>query len=153
MLYFIEQNPGECCCYVNSVQISVCFQRTLVNSSGVAQTLLEQDISTPDGLAVDWIHKHLYWTDTGNNRIEVVSLKNLEWRRTLIKDDLDEPRAIVVDPRKGQRFVFRIFNSAILMLSLNFYALSKQCGWRYFELKVRRKQDYLSSVSGVSTVQ
>jgi len=74
-------------------------------SDAVPNTLVERDISTPDGLAVDWVHKNLYWTDTGNNRIEVVSLKNTEWRQTLIKDGMDEPRAIVVDPRTNQRYV------------------------------------------------
>ena len=77
--------------------------RTTLQSDAVAHSLIDKNISTPDGLAVDWIHQNLYWTDTGNNRIEVVSLKNPEWRRAVIKEDLDEPRAIVVDPRADQR--------------------------------------------------
>lgn len=70
--------------------------------------LAYHNVSTPDGLALDWIHKNLYWTDTGSNRIEVMSVRgggqaaNL-WRRVLIGNQLDEPRAIVVDPRDQQR--------------------------------------------------
>ena len=42
----------------------------------------------------------MYWTDTGTNRIEVSRL-NGSARRVLIDENLDEPRAIVLDPTKG----------------------------------------------------
>ena len=71
-----------------------------------AQHLVVEDISTPDGLAVDWVHKNLYWTDTGRDHIEVLSLRTEQpWRRTVIATGLDEPRAIVVDPRADQGYV------------------------------------------------
>jgi sugar lactone lactonase YvrE len=65
-------------------------------------------VTTPDGLAFDWIHKNLYWTDTGNNRIDVLALSmalggGVAMRKTLFNMNLDEPRAIVVDPRDNQR--------------------------------------------------
>ncbi|XP_067678701.1 low-density lipoprotein receptor-related protein 4-like [Haliotis asinina] len=66
---------------------------------GVAST----DVRSPDGLAVDWINKHLYWTDTGLDRIEISSL-NGKMRKTLIDSGLDEPRAIVLDPNHGLMF-------------------------------------------------
>ena len=69
------------------------------------ESVVNESINTPDGLAFDWIHKNLYWTDTGSNRIEVVSLVR-QHRRILIQDDLDEPRAIVVDPREGQGWMY-----------------------------------------------
>ena len=69
------------------------------------QSVVQESINTPDGLAVDWIHKNLYWTDTGSNRIEVMSLR-YNHRRTLIETDLDEPRAIVVDPRRGEGWMY-----------------------------------------------
>lgn len=59
-----------------------------------------ENISIPDGLAVDWIHKHLYWTDAGLNHIEVATL-NGKMRKILINENLDEPRAIVLDPKNG----------------------------------------------------
>ena len=69
------------------------------------EVLVSDDLHTPDGLAFDWIHRNLYWTDAGNDRIEVLSLSKsgAAWRRTLIDQDLDEPRAIVVDPREKHR--------------------------------------------------
>lgn len=72
------------------------------------EVLVSNDVHTPDGLAYDWIHQNLYWTDAGRDCIEVLGLyssavnKNV-WRKTLINTGLDEPRAIVVDPRHKNR--------------------------------------------------
>uniref|UniRef100_A0A914RWU2 Uncharacterized protein n=1 Tax=Parascaris equorum TaxID=6256 RepID=A0A914RWU2_PAREQ len=32
-------------------------------------TLVDKDVSTPDGLAVDWVHQLLFWTDTGLDQV------------------------------------------------------------------------------------
>jgi hypothetical protein len=55
------------------------------------------------GLAFDWIHNNLYWTDNSKNVIEVLSLSDTgaKWHKTLIQD-LDHPKAIAVDPRGSQ---------------------------------------------------
>lgn len=37
-------------------------------------TLIESNLRTMDGIAVDWIANHLYWTDTGPNVISVAKL-------------------------------------------------------------------------------
>lgn len=34
-------------------------------------TLIDKEIKTPDGLALDWVHGLLFWTDTG---LDTVSL-------------------------------------------------------------------------------
>ena len=92
--------------------------RVIFDEAGVArlyQVLVSDDISSPDGLAYDWIHHNLYWTDAGNDRIEVLSLRSAvgtlaedgaTWRRTLIDTGLEEPRAIVVDPRPKYRYLY-----------------------------------------------
>ena len=69
-------------------------------STYTTETVVSGDVSTPDGLAVDWVHGHLYWTDTGLDNIEVATLDG-SMRRILIDDDLDEPRAIALHPGKG----------------------------------------------------
>ena len=61
-------------------------------------------IKTPDGLAFDWIHKNLYWSDTGRNTIEVINV-NSGHRSVVFNTNLDEPRALVLDPRDNQRQV------------------------------------------------
>jgi Low-density lipoprotein receptor repeat class B. len=32
------------------------------------------EVEHPDGVAVDWVARNLYWTDTGTDRIEVARL-------------------------------------------------------------------------------
>ena len=52
------------------------------------------------GLAVDWVGRHLYWTDMQTQQIEVSTLDG-RWRMALFSDDLKSPRGIAVDPRDG----------------------------------------------------
>ena len=61
---------------------------------------MNADVRHPDGLAVDWVARNLYWTDTGTDRIEVSRL-NGSSRKDLISKDLDEPRAITLYPSHG----------------------------------------------------
>ncbi|CAH1982642.1 unnamed protein product [Acanthoscelides obtectus] len=66
-------------------------------------TVISDDITTSDGLAVDWIYNHIYWTDTGRNTIELSNFDG-KMRMVLIKDDVDEPRAIALNPMEGWMF-------------------------------------------------
>lgn len=69
------------------------------NSSSEIQILHGPTLQNPDGLAVDWVGKNLYWCDKGLDTIEVSSL-NGKYRRVLINKGLEEPRAIAVDPMR-----------------------------------------------------
>lgn len=60
-------------------------------------------IVTADGIACDWIYSRLYWTDTGTNSIMTSDFDGKLVAR-VIKDDLEEPRAIAVHPEKGWIF-------------------------------------------------
>ena len=62
--------------------------------------IITSDIEHPDGIAVDWIARNIYWTATGTDRIEVSRLNGTS-RKIVISDGLDEPRAIAVDPAAG----------------------------------------------------
>lgn len=62
-----------------------------------ASVLVSSHIITADGLAVDWIHDLVYWTDTGKNTIEVADVRDGSRRMVLVDEGLDEPRAIVVN--------------------------------------------------------
>ena len=64
------------------------------------ETILSSDISHPDGVAVDWMARNLYSTDTGTDTIEVARLNGTA-RKLLISDNLDEPRALCLDPFQG----------------------------------------------------
>jgi len=85
------------------------------------QDLKIDGVQTPDGLAYDWVYKHLYWTDTSTNTINmacvdddletprksVVLYQNANPNCTLSTEKstgkevcIDEPRALAVHPRK-----------------------------------------------------
>ncbi|VVC91011.1 unnamed protein product [Leptidea sinapis] len=62
--------------------------------------VIGDQLITSDGLAVDWIYNHLYWTDTGKNHIELSDLQG-NMRKILIRDRLEEPRSIALNPLDG----------------------------------------------------
>uniref|UniRef100_A0A8C4QIE6 Low-density lipoprotein receptor-related protein 2 n=1 Tax=Eptatretus burgeri TaxID=7764 RepID=A0A8C4QIE6_EPTBU len=59
-----------------------------------------QYIMHPGGIAVDWIGRHIYWTDAIVKRIEV-SLLDGRYRKQLVISDLFQPAAIALDPNSG----------------------------------------------------
>lgn len=63
-------------------------------------TIVSIEVLNPDGIAVDWVSRNIFWTDTGTDRIEVARLDGSS-RRVIISDDLEEPRAIALDPMNG----------------------------------------------------
>ncbi|XP_049630618.1 low-density lipoprotein receptor-related protein 8 isoform X6 [Suncus etruscus] len=64
------------------------------------EVLIDEQLHSPEGLAVDWVHQHIYWTDSGNKTISVATVDG-QRRRTLFSSGLSEPRAIAVDPLRG----------------------------------------------------
>lgn len=68
---------------------------------GTEQIVVLQDKTvTSDGLAVDWIYNHIYFTDTRKYTIEIMNFDG-NMGKVLIKDDLEIPRAIALDPLDG----------------------------------------------------
>ncbi|XP_024884777.1 very low-density lipoprotein receptor-like isoform X6 [Temnothorax curvispinosus] len=65
--------------------------------------VIENDFTTSDGLAVDWIYSHIYWTDSGKDTIELANFEG-NMRKTLIRDRIQEPRAIALNPLEGWMF-------------------------------------------------
>lgn len=69
------------------------------------QDVISVGLKRPEGIAVDWITKKLYWTDirdskTEANRIEVSNYVGTH-RKILVWENLEKPRAIALDPRVG----------------------------------------------------
>lgn len=63
-------------------------------------TVINSHLHSPEGLAMDWVHKNIYWTDSGNKTLSVATADGCK-RRTLFEHGLSEPRAIAVDPIHG----------------------------------------------------
>ena len=80
--------------------INETINRAKMDENPKVDVLVKIDLDTPDGIAVDWINKKLYWTDTGTDMIEVSDFNGTK-RLELIKTGLEEPRAIVVHPALG----------------------------------------------------
>lgn len=73
--------------------------RAFMNGSAL-EHVVEFGLDYPEGMAVDWLGKNLYWADTGTNRIEVAKLDG-QHRQVLVWKDLDSPRALALDPAEG----------------------------------------------------
>ena len=54
----------------------------------------------PEGLAVDWVSRNLYWSDSGKRTIEVVNL-DTKIRATVFEYLIRNPRGIAVHPSIG----------------------------------------------------
>ena len=64
------------------------------------ERIIYYDVKAPDHLAIDWVARNLYWTDSDLNLIEVSRL-NGSSRKILISERLLVPRGIAVDPADG----------------------------------------------------
>jgi len=78
--------------------------RIRTNGTGREIVLASQNEGV-EGLAVDWASHNLYYIDSRKGTLNVLSTRNVTYRRTLLKD-LKRPRAIVVHPNKGYALLF-----------------------------------------------
>ncbi|XP_068084350.1 prolow-density lipoprotein receptor-related protein 1 [Anabrus simplex] len=94
----------ENCYYWSDVTIlGSSLKRICGGSNSTPEVLHSATLRNADGLAVDWVARNLYWCDKGLDTIEVSKL-NGSYRKVLINQGLQEPRAIALHPAMG--FIF-----------------------------------------------
>lgn len=62
--------------------------------------MISYDMKTPDHIAIDWIARNIYWTESELDRIEVARIDGTS-RKIIVSGKLEAPRGIVVDPADG----------------------------------------------------
>jgi len=71
----------------------------------------------PEGIAVDWLSRNIYWSDLMRNRIEVARLNGAH-RRAILWNDMDSPKSLAVHPAKVS-FKFCLDSSYSLLLKIS----------------------------------
>jgi len=56
-----------------------------------SEFVVSHNVEQSDGIAIDWIARNLYWTDTGRDYISVSRL-NGSSPKVLIETSIEEPR-------------------------------------------------------------
>ena len=74
--------------------------RAPIDEGNERTVVVNEDVTSADGLAVDWIYNHIYWADASKNSIELSNFEG-NMRKTLIKGSIDLPRAIALNPLQG----------------------------------------------------
>ena len=73
--------------------------RKSLNNSKV-ETVVSVNANRSEGIAIDWVTKKIYWTDSHLKLIGIVNFDGTHGS-VLFSENLDQPRAIVVDPSHG----------------------------------------------------
>ncbi|XP_011472600.2 low-density lipoprotein receptor [Oryzias latipes] len=93
----LDMDMAQKTLYWSDVSLKKIFRLNLADSSSKPVTVIDSGIETPEGIAVDWVHGNIYWTDSTLKTISVASTDGTK-RKTLIRENLDKPRAITIDP-------------------------------------------------------
>uniref|UniRef100_A0A3P8V9P1 Low density lipoprotein receptor-related protein 2b n=1 Tax=Cynoglossus semilaevis TaxID=244447 RepID=A0A3P8V9P1_CYNSE len=62
-------------------------------------------LMAPESIAVDWVGRNLYWTDSVMENIEVSTLDG-QFRKILLSKNVTSPRGLVLDPRNYTYLMF-----------------------------------------------
>ncbi|XP_063804473.1 nidogen-2 [Pseudophryne corroboree] len=67
------------------------------------EVIISTDLISPEGLAIDFLRRTMFWTDSGTDKIESSRLDGSD-RKTLFDTNLVNPRAITIDAVRGNLY-------------------------------------------------
>lgn len=70
------------------------------NNKTAKPEVIVRDIQKPESLAVDWLHRKIYWIDTGKNELHVSNLDGSHSKLLIKGTDDIEIRTLAVYPEK-----------------------------------------------------
>ncbi|VVC26101.1 Hypothetical protein CINCED_3A019659 [Cinara cedri] len=70
----------------------------------MVQEFIVTDAKSTEGLALDWVNRKIYWTDSGLKRVMVADLSNGTHITTIANSSLSNPRGIAVHPNRKKLF-------------------------------------------------
>uniref|UniRef100_A0A3P8PJI2 EGF-like domain-containing protein n=1 Tax=Astatotilapia calliptera TaxID=8154 RepID=A0A3P8PJI2_ASTCA len=69
------------------------------------QAVFSSGLMVTESIAVDWVGRNLYWTDSVMENIEVSTLDG-RYRKVLMSRNITNPRGLVLDPRNHTNLMF-----------------------------------------------
>ncbi|XP_078090061.1 uncharacterized protein nid2a [Mustelus asterias] len=67
------------------------------------EIIINSDLMSPEGLSIDYLHRSMFWTDSGLDKIEMAKMDG-SGRRVLVDTELVNPRGIAVDSLNGNLY-------------------------------------------------
>ncbi|KAM8921253.1 nidogen-2 [Pelodytes ibericus] len=77
--------------------------RASLEQGAEPETIINSGLISTEGLAIDYLRRTMFWTDSGLDKIESSRLDGSE-RKVLFDTQLVNPRAITVDPVRGNLY-------------------------------------------------
>lgn len=72
-----------------------------ITYNGLNRKVILKDLKSPEGVSVDWVGRNIFWVESGSKTVNVATL-NGYFAKTLFKDDIGKPRAIINNPFSGK---------------------------------------------------
>lgn len=72
-----------------------------INTDSPGLKILYRNLEFPEGIAVDWVHRKIYWTESKGRRISVGKLDGSQ-STVLFREMVYQPRDILCDPIRGK---------------------------------------------------